>query len=351
VRRGYLIVKEGDKEQRFDLDSETPCRIGRAEQNNIWLREDAVSRNHAMVEHSASGDFFLYDLGTRNGTFLNGKRVTAPTPPRHGDEIQIGKHVFRFVPAEASLLSEAAPTPGSMSGETVVTVRMGVVTVLVTDIRDYTELALRIGESRIAAVIGTFNRECSAVLEQMGSWEQKYIGDAIMAVWVHSERQSEMELMLSVLQSVSAMATIAAGLQLRFDLPSAVRLGAGINTGIASLGNLGGAAADHTALGDAVNKAFRFESATKELCCEVAFGGETRDILAKVVDVDKVAQKHNLILKGYTEPSVTFSLSLDALSELIDGLRMHGVRLPSDVPADACAIADRSEDVESRKSA
>lgn len=70
--------------------------IGRARDALIRVVEDGVSRSHARIRHD-SHDVFLDDLKSRNGTYVNGMRVTASTLLRVGDKIQLGRAaVLRF---------------------------------------------------------------------------------------------------------------------------------------------------------------------------------------------------------------------------------------------------------------
>ena len=63
--------------------------IGRSATNRIVLQDDACSRNHCEVFYSG-GDWRVRDLGSRNGTNINGHRVTGDTPIESGDVIGIG---------------------------------------------------------------------------------------------------------------------------------------------------------------------------------------------------------------------------------------------------------------------
>lgn len=62
--------------------------IGRGEENDIVLAGGQVSRRHARIACDG-GHYVLHDLGSKNGTFLNGERVMASHPLRHGDVIAL----------------------------------------------------------------------------------------------------------------------------------------------------------------------------------------------------------------------------------------------------------------------
>ena len=59
------------------------------------------------------------------------------------------------------------------------------VTVLVADIRDYTGLTLTVGDTRMSQILGTLFQKAGEILNKNGAWGQKYIGDAVMGIWLH----------------------------------------------------------------------------------------------------------------------------------------------------------------------
>ena len=306
-----LIVILEDQEHRFPLDENSACRIGRGPSNTIALPSDGISRNHAMVQCSDSGEFVLYDLGSRNGTFLNGRRLATPAPLKEGDLISIGSFHLTFLGAAAGRFQDFA------GKETIVALSLSDVTVLAVDIRDYTGLSRRVGEQRLGEVMGEFNREAGAILNHGRAWGIKYIGDAIMAVWEHRRGEPPLLVLASAFHCLGKLETLASKLHEQFGLADPVRIGAGINTGQASIGNMGGgAAADYTALGDVVNKAFRLESCTKELGFPIAFSGAVQSILSGIAGATSIASEQTAHLKGYTGNETVYCLDLKGLGQL-----------------------------------
>ena len=71
--------------------------VGRAGGCTLVLAEDSfVSQVHARV-FRRDGDTLLEDLGSKNGTYVNGEKVVAPTRLRKGDRIQFGETVTEVV--------------------------------------------------------------------------------------------------------------------------------------------------------------------------------------------------------------------------------------------------------------
>lgn len=93
-RDGMLIVHRGPgKGSRFLLSHSTV--IGRSPESEIFLDDVTVSRKHALVSLTDEGVFTMKDLGSLNGTYVNGKPV-AEVSMSSGDEIQIGKFHMLF---------------------------------------------------------------------------------------------------------------------------------------------------------------------------------------------------------------------------------------------------------------
>src|SRR2546426_11780323 len=71
--------------------------IGRADGNNLVVRDPKVSREHAVIHVQRDGTFVLIDLGSSNGTHLNGVRVVLPARVRAGDVVELGSSSLRVV--------------------------------------------------------------------------------------------------------------------------------------------------------------------------------------------------------------------------------------------------------------
>ena len=94
----FVIINGAEAGKAFEL-SEPEVLIGRQTGAQIQLEGQKVSRRHARVVRQG-GDLRLEDLGSANGTFLNGKRLQAPATLRLHDEVGIGSYVLRFESTE-----------------------------------------------------------------------------------------------------------------------------------------------------------------------------------------------------------------------------------------------------------
>jgi pSer/pThr/pTyr-binding forkhead associated (FHA) protein len=93
---GRLVIKfTQQKNQLFELDQPGRFVLGRGEECDVVLPNVSVSREHAAVEVGPQG-IVLQDLGSANGTLVNGETIESHTLAR-GDEIQIGKFSMVFL--------------------------------------------------------------------------------------------------------------------------------------------------------------------------------------------------------------------------------------------------------------
>ena len=91
----YLVVgKAGEPGKRVELGTE-PAAIGRDPRQAIVLSDTEASRMHARVS-IVKGEAVAEDLGSTNGTFLDGRRLTAPATLKAGSVLRIGSHLLKY---------------------------------------------------------------------------------------------------------------------------------------------------------------------------------------------------------------------------------------------------------------
>ena len=87
-----FLVQIGAQPQRnFPIERDITI-AGREAINDLVLNDAEVSRRHTRILREPEG-YLVEDLGSTNGTFVNGKRVTVPTLLYHGDIVELGKSV------------------------------------------------------------------------------------------------------------------------------------------------------------------------------------------------------------------------------------------------------------------
>ncbi len=103
-RAPYLQDAAG---RQFPL-ADQPIVLGRSEKCAVYIADARASRRHAQIAWDGETST-LSDLGSANGTFLNGRRIAAPEPLRDGDEITVASAVLTFHDPESTLRAANFP--------------------------------------------------------------------------------------------------------------------------------------------------------------------------------------------------------------------------------------------------
>jgi hypothetical protein len=90
----YFDWWDGRERRVLMLDGER-LTVGSAADNDIVVDDPSVSRVHAVVQQ-LNGRWFVEDCGSRNGTSLNGRRLTSMVPLHTGDEVLLGRARLQF---------------------------------------------------------------------------------------------------------------------------------------------------------------------------------------------------------------------------------------------------------------
>ena len=123
----YVSVVVDNKEvQRRPLTG--ALTLGRSLDCDLWLDDPRLSRTHCRIEPALEGDgWVVIDLNSRNGTFVNAKRVLERQPLKHRDVIMIGRahvmfHAHGYTPPRPMDPNEAilqpARTRAALEGRT-----------------------------------------------------------------------------------------------------------------------------------------------------------------------------------------------------------------------------------------
>jgi pSer/pThr/pTyr-binding forkhead associated (FHA) protein len=96
--QGLLLVKRGPNAGSTFLLEGDSTSVGRAPESDVFLDDVTVSRKHAQIVRRADGSFSVSDVGSLNGTYVNGEQVDE-TKLATGDEVQIGMFKLMFFSA------------------------------------------------------------------------------------------------------------------------------------------------------------------------------------------------------------------------------------------------------------
>ena len=93
-----LVVEDSEilaPETRF-LVQNGATSLGRSSASDIVLKNDGYASGHHAQLTRHGGLLYVEDMGSTNGTFVNGRKAVGATPLRHGDTVRIGSTTFRY---------------------------------------------------------------------------------------------------------------------------------------------------------------------------------------------------------------------------------------------------------------
>jgi class 3 adenylate cyclase len=305
-----LIMTKGPLAgQRFPFDSQLV--IGRADAD-VTIDDPLISRRHAIVR-LGEGAPEIEDLGSLNGTWVNGVGIDSPRSLDAGDVIQIGSVSFqvedlRSRPSHTVLAPAAAPpSPASpplreqapepqpaVHGED----ELRPVTALFADIVGSTTLGERLTPDAVKLVIGDFVGRMSRAVEQYGGTVQAYMGDGI-AAFFGVERAHEDDAERAARAGLAILAEAAAyarEVENSWQISNfGVRVG--INTGPVAIGFVGAASPQAVSVGDTANVAARLQSLADP--GSIVVGDATAKSLVRMFALDPLGE---VTVKGRREP-------------------------------------------------
>jgi adenylate cyclase len=166
--------------------------------------------------------------------------------------------------------------------------------ILFSDIRNFTPTSATLEPEDVARQLSSYFDEIVDIIHAHGGMVDKFIGDAVMAVWGFVPAPVE-ELALSAYRCAQAM-VVAAGA--RTFAGSPMSIGVGLNAGEVFMGNVGGRGKrQFTVLGSPVNMAARYESASKILGAPLAVGGTLAKSLPQA-ERDELSAHASVPIKG-----------------------------------------------------
>ena len=217
------------------------CSIGRSPKNAIVLDSPKISRRHAIINVQNVGEFWLIDLGSSNGTFLNKRRVHQPVRLCDQDQIVIGDSVFAFRhPMEIS-----DDYRSTLAERTIREIENVPCWLLVADIENFTPLSRSLTTDKLATLIGGWVATCKEIIEAHQGMIDKYLGDGFFAYWREDENAAK-----NVATALGQLKEAQAKEEPRFRL--ALHFGLIAIGGVPSMG-------EESLMGKDVNFVFRME--------------------------------------------------------------------------------------------
>jgi adenylate cyclase len=181
------------------------------------------------------------------------------------------------------------------------------VTILFSDIRSFTTIAEEMKDAQaLVRLLNEYFTEMVSIVMQENGVVDKYIGDAIMAVFGApvSKKDDAVRAVRAAVRMRIALSDLNERLVARGITP--LRTGIGIHTGVVVAGNIGSEQRmEYTVIGDAVNLASRLETSTKEMGVDVLISADTYELVKDTCVAEAIRE---ITVKGRSEPVMTYEV-------------------------------------------
>jgi len=209
------ITQPGRPPRRVPLEG--AFTIGRGDASDLILKDARASRNHALLRPLGRG-YYVFDLGSANGTFLNGRLVTAPVRLKNADVIVIAECTLRFENPGAG----GAPENG-------VDVLPEPSAVLIADIRGFSLLVETMPANELPAFIGGWFRDATELIERHGGVIEGFSGAAVTARWPESRPRGPLDAALELVDAARRCNTRLVALHPALSFAIGCGIGAGVD--------------------------------------------------------------------------------------------------------------------------
>ena len=263
--KGFLENKKtGETGELFAVSM-----IGRSAECQVLMADPRVSRRHAMIRKQ-DGGFYLFDLGSFNGSYLNGVRVTAAKKLETGDVLNFADHEYLFRQEESE---EPEIDMENLGGSTIALIRHAPVVILVSDIKGFTALSERLEPDVLAQIIGGWYADCEDILGGRGATVDKFIGDCVLAYWTEVSARTQKASLMAAQDLIASCKRIHESRPDVFEGAGA-EFSAGLALHVGKVAYGGMSQGESTLVGDPVNLTFRLESLTRKFDRQVLISGD-----------------------------------------------------------------------------
>lgn len=157
-----------------------PVSLGRSSACEISLNDTECSRRHALINPQAGGEFWIVDLGSTNGTHVNGRRLLRPTQLADGDRILLGRTELTF----RGGAPRAATRKRAESETQLITrpaIRVEEAWMVLADIEGFTPFSQSHPPEEVSRRVGGWLSACAAGFAAQKADIQVYLGDGFLA--------------------------------------------------------------------------------------------------------------------------------------------------------------------------
>lgn len=273
-----VMLPDGTK-QLVSLKNGDSVRAGRELHNDIVIEDSIVSREHAQFDCSSFG-VVVTDLSSRNGTFLNGTRLTSMKDLNSKDVVDIGsaRIVLNLRSSEALQKKSCERSARAMTAQ----LKPVCVTVMVARVQEYRDMLKQSTHPQLEAILAAWTDKIQDIVFRFGGRTDKTIEETMVALWVGDRPEVQVERAVQAARAIAGQgAAKVPGSKdfIPWNASAVIASGSGLS------GTVGAASeANRFAMvGDPVNFAFALEEEIKTFGTSILLDEQTAQALPESI--------------------------------------------------------------------
>ncbi len=180
IHNRLCIMSAFIRYKKSEIPVDGMCKIGRSRNCTLTIDENLVSREHAIIFFDATTNrWCISDLGSKNGTYVDGRRVGQVMALGNRAQIKVGHADLEFI---STVNSEPADEATNMT-HTIFDSRSEKMWLLLADIRNSTKLMQILPPGELQMKVHKWIDQCKPVLMRSDGQINEYVGDGFVAFW------------------------------------------------------------------------------------------------------------------------------------------------------------------------
>ena len=271
----YLLVSTSTGNRKLLLSSGSSWTIGRDSNNHLIIREPWISRNHAIIQKTKEQKFRISDLGSSNGSYVNGKRIKGSVLLGHHAQIFLGRTKIEFHSPSNVIYSEVDK---GKQNETVTSMfhKRQLLSIIVVELCDVDLLINRLDHTIFSMVIDEWFAQTRLIFSQQGIVVSKSMGNSLIGMWFHEQMDPKKEELLHIFQALVTIYNLTSKLIDKYFLSFSLKIRAVVNTGDAMVKTeKDDQNNDQEICGDIIDFSFYLKSIVKIIGKDIILGEKT----------------------------------------------------------------------------
>lgn len=261
-----------------------------------------LETTQSAVEKIAQGDLAVSLPATRRDEFGSLERAVNIMVAGLKERQTVKSAFARYVSHQVMDVVLRSGTPPAVIGE------RRKVTILFSDIRGFTTAAERLAPELVVELLNQYFERMVEIIFKYDGTLDKFIGDGVMVIFgapTDDSRQEE-KAVGAAIEMLREVSLLSAAWKQQYGIE--LRIGIGINTGNAIVGNVGSSKRlEYTAIGDTVNLASRLQAATKEQNASLLFSEFTFQGIRGVIPASRLGA---ISIRGKSEPVTVYTADI-----------------------------------------